>query len=247
MRTELINLVSLMSQFYQQIATIKVWIREGQLGNEVMAILKLGSLPTDKEMAAAVSLMLNQWIAKKLQQYRHSLTAREQQMLDKACFAMVSLADELLIMALDWPGRDHWHEVLLEQQIYQSCSAGVAFYQDIDELLANGNTDLMQRQLAALYLLVLRLGFGGCYRDDEKQLAYYRNKLFNIVNAGQNQTTDVISKEAYQQILICEQEQRLAPLANWYRTMIYGVAAYLLTGVVLWYSLTLDLEQWMVG
>ena len=45
-------------------------------------------------------------------------------MLDKACFAMVSLADELLIMDLDWPGKTHWHQVLLEQQHYQSCSAG---------------------------------------------------------------------------------------------------------------------------
>jgi type VI secretion system protein ImpK len=245
MSTESINLVNLMSQFYQQVATIKMWIREGKLASEVVAILKLDNLPSNSEMATAISLLLNQWIAKKRLEYQHTLTGREQVMLDKACFAMVSLADELLIMELDWPGKEHWHQVLLEEQIYQSCSAGVALYNDVDELLADGSYDALERQLAALYLLVLRLGFCGRYRDDEAQLAQYRKKLFKIVNRGQKDETETICSQAYQQQLTSEQEQRLAPLANWYRTMTYGAIVYIASGIVLWYTLTWSLNQWI--
>jgi type VI secretion system protein ImpK len=247
MSTESINLINLISEFYQKIATIKVWIREEQLASEVMKVLKLDSLPSDSEIAAAVGLVLNQWIAKKQLEYRDKLTDRELMLLDKACFAMVSLADELLIMELDWPGRAHWHEVLLEQQIFQSCSAGEVFYHHIDELLADGNYDLLERQLAALYLLALRLGFCGRHREDEEKLLYYRKKLLNIVNRGQKDSEDNISAEAYQQCLVSEQEQRLAPLANWYRAMIYGAVGYALSGIVLYYSLTWALNQWMAG
>ncbi|WP_274054975.1 DotU family type IV/VI secretion system protein [Thalassomonas haliotis] len=247
MKAEAINLVALMSQFYQQIATIKIWIREGQLNNEVMAILKLDKVPSDSETASAISLLLGQWIDRKQLEYRYTLTDRELYMLDKACFAMVSLADELLIMELDWPGKEHWHQVLLEQQHYQSCSAGEVLYQHMDELLSDGNYDDLERQLAALYLLVLRLGFLGLYRDDEEQQAYYRKKLFNIVNRGQSDESVAISKEAYQQQLISEQEQRLAPLANWYRAITFGLLFYLIFGGGLWYSLTWSLNQWMGG
>ena len=76
MNAEAINLVALMSQFYQKIATLKIWLREGQLNNEVMAILKLENLPSDSETASAISLLLGQWIDRKQLEYRYSLTDR---------------------------------------------------------------------------------------------------------------------------------------------------------------------------
>jgi type VI secretion system protein ImpK len=238
-----INLVNLMSEFYQQVAQIKVWIRNGKLASEVMAILKTDTLPSDTEMAAAISLTLSQWISRKKLDYQDILTAREAMLLDKAFFAMVSLADELLIIDLDWPGKAHWHEVLLEEQLFQTCSAGEMFFDEVEYMLADGDYDAMERELAALQLLALRLGFAGRYRGDEEQLEYYRKKLFHIVNRGQKELEIAISEQAYGQCLMSEQEQRLAPLTNWYRTLTLGFWAYLGAGALLWYWLSVTLEQ----
>lgn len=245
--TETINLVNLMSQFYRQIAIIKIWIRDGSLGSEVMSILKLDNLPNDSEMASAISLLLCQWLSRKRLEFRDKLTDRERQLLNKATFAMVSLADELFILELDWPGKSHWHEVLLEMQMFQSCSAGEVFFQDIEELLESSSFDQLECQLGALYLLVLRLGFSGRYRDDESKLAYFRKKLLNIVNRGQKERINAVSHEAYQQNLVSEHEQRLAPLANWYRVISFGLGAYIVSGIAVWYSLTWSLNQWMLS
>ncbi len=247
MSAESINLVDLISQFYQQIAKIKLWIRDGQLSSEVVAILKLDNMPSDSELAVAVSLVLNQWIARKKLGFEKKLTDRESYMLNKAMFAMICLADELLIMELDWPGKPYWHDVLLEEQNYQSSSAGVALYHDIDELLAHNSHDELERQLAAVYLLVLRLGFSGRHRDQPEVLADYRKKLFKIVNRGQAEVEEPITTDAYEQRLVSHQEQRLAPLSNWYRAIAIGAGVYLAAGAVVWYSLTWTLNQWMGG
>ena len=240
-----INLVNLMSEFYQQLVTVKYWIEHEQLDLEVMNILKLERQPEGNETVTAVSIKLSQWIGQQRLHWQHKLTDRQLHLFDKACFAMVALADELLIMKLDWVGRDDWHHVLLEQQIYQSCSSGECFYDDLDELLRDGTYDVLERQLAAVYLLVLRLGFEGRFCDDEQKLNYYRNKLFNIVNNNQVEHKGAISLPAYQHNLVAKYEQRLAPLANWYRSTFYGGVAYLVISALLWWGLSWSIDSWV--
>lgn len=245
MSEKAINLVNLISEFYAEIATVKVWIRDGQLSNEVATILKSDNSPSDIDTANAISVKFSQWVARKQLFYRDKLTGIEMQLFNKALYALVSLADELFIMELDWPGKEHWHEMLLEDQMYQTCSAGVGFFHAIEELLSDGNYDALERELAVVYLLVLRLGFKGRYRNDEETLSDYRNKLFAIVNRGQAETDGEICLESYQQILVSEQEQRLAPLSKWYRSFAWGGLAYLAAGALAWFTLTWGFNQWM--
>ena len=245
MNKNTINLVDLMSEFYQQIALIKVWNKEQELNKHVMSILKQSTIPTNNEIATAISLYLHQWIELKRLQYQDILTEREYHIFDKACFAMISLADELFILLLVWPGKEHWHGVLLEQQSYHSCSAGSVFYQHIDQLLNDETFDELKGQLAAVYLLALRLGFAGRYRDNEKELTNYSKQLFNMINRRKTLSTESISFEAYQHNLSSQNEQRLAPLSNWYRGIIYSAVVYVILGAGAWYAILWNLNQWI--
>ena len=234
-----------MCEFYQEIALVKVWITEKSLNHNVMNILKQTTIPTNAEVATAISLLLNQWIELKRLKYKDTLTDREFQIFDKACFAMISLADELFIMLITWPGKDHWHDVLLEEQSYQSCSAGTVFYEHVEDLLNDKKHDEHKNQLAAVYLLTIRLGFAGRHRDDDSRLNDYSKKLFNIVNRGGEINTEMICIEAYQNNLSSQTQQRLAPLSNWYRGMLYSILVYSVLGAAIWYTLVLNLTPWI--
>jgi len=240
------NLVNLMTEFYQQIATIKQWIVHDQLALEAKAILKLQNMPNSEEIATAISLLLSQWLGHKRLHWQSKITERQRFLLDQACFAMAALADELFILELDWVGKEHWHQVLLEEHFFESCSAGGLFYREIDRLLADGQYDHLEVQLAAVYLLTLRLGFSGRYRDEHSTLTDYRQKLFKIITQHQPRLTETIHSQAYQHCLISQQEQRLAPISNWYRATVYGVIIYLFIGGVAWVLLNQGLDKWLL-
>jgi len=240
------NLVNLMNQFYQQIAMVKRWINHDQLALEAKKILKLQAMPNDEEMATAISLHLSQWLGDKRLYWRDKLTERQQVLLDQACFAMVALADELFIIELDWTGRDYWQRVLLEEHFYDSCSAGGTFYRHLNTLLAHGKYDQLEVQLCAVYLLALRLGFAGRYRDKEPILKVYRHKLFKIITQHQPIAAQYIHVQAYEHCMASQYEQRLAPLSNWYRWTVYSISLYFLIGAVVWLLLNQGLEKWLL-
>lgn len=246
MKQRQFNLVAVMNQFYQQIALVKQWIVNDQLELEAKAILKLQHMPSNEEMATAVSLKLSHWLGQMRLYWQDKLTAKQGVILNQACFAMVALADELFILELDWVGQEHWHQVLLEERFYESCSAGGTFYRTLDTLLANGKYEPLEVQLSAVYLLVLRLGFSGCYRDDEATLKDYRNKLFKIIVQHQSIFDTLIHPKAYEHCLVSKYEQRLAPISNWYRGTVYGVIGYLFIGAVAWFLLHQEVDKWLL-
>jgi type VI secretion system protein ImpK len=241
-----LNLVHLMNAFYQQIAAIKKWIVQDRLALEAKERLRLQELPTDQEMAQSVNLMLSQWLSKKRLYWQDGkLTDKQLELLDKACFAMCSLADELFILQIDWQGNEQWHEVLLEEHFFQSSSAGGTFYRDVDQLLSIGSYDLQERELAAVYLMALRLGFAGKYRDLNTALSQYRNKLFNVVAQNQSSTTDHIHPQAYEHCLISQHEQRLAPVSKWHKVLLYGFGIYLTVGIIAWLVINHGVDRWV--
>ncbi|GLX80374.1 hypothetical protein tinsulaeT_37140 [Thalassotalea insulae] len=240
------NLVNLMNEFYQKIATIKKWIAQDRLALEAKIILRLQEAPNDNEIATAINLILSQWIAQKRLYWKDNrLTDRQLELLDKACFAMCALADELFLLQIDWPGSEQWNEALLEDHFFQSCSAGGTFYRDVDDLLADGTYDEMEMQLAAVYLMTLRLGFAGKFHDNQEELTKYRRKLFNIVAQNQPSAREIIHQEAYEHCLVSLQEQRLAPISNWHRGAVYGLALYIIIGIIAWLALNHGVDKWI--
>ncbi|BFM48694.1 DotU family type IV/VI secretion system protein [Marinomonas sp. THO17] len=238
------HLVKLMNEFYQQIIRVKQWIETDKLLLEAKGILKLQALPNPQETASAVSLFLSQWLAEKRRDWLAQLTERQALQMDKAYYAMVALADELFILELQWVGQENWEGVLLENHFFHSCSAGGALYRHIDQLLAKEEHDPMEVQLAAVYLLTLRLGFSGQCRDHPKALRQYRQQLFQLVLKHQPPVDQLLFAQAYEQQMTSQQEERLAPVSIWYRGAVYISLVYLIVGAIAWFILLSGLDRW---
>ncbi|MBU5604802.1 DotU family type IV/VI secretion system protein, partial [Citrobacter sp. S55_ASV_140] len=85
-----------------------------------------------------------------------------QQQIDDAVYALVALIDESVLYG-DWPALSLWQSCPLEYHLWQTHSAGDLIPHKITALLNERSPG--QRDLAALYLRCLTLGFGS-RRDD---------------------------------------------------------------------------------
>lgn len=97
-----------------------------------------------------------------------------------AQYVMAALGDEVFLH-LDWWGRGPWGAALLESRLFGSQVAGERVFARIDVLLRD--RDPVQRDLAAVYLMALSLGFRGRFRDtrEEHRVEEYRRELFGFV------------------------------------------------------------------
>ncbi|MCB2387819.1 DotU family type IV/VI secretion system protein [Thalassolituus sp. TTPB476] len=224
--------VQLMSDFYRQVVEVKFWVRSGRLNDEVAAQFNLNRAPSGEEITEAVALRLQRWVEKTRLNAAKTLTERECERVEQTLFVLVALADELFIMELDWPGKEHWQEQPLEERVFSSCFAGERFFTGAAALLADRSWDQQEQKLASVYLFALRLGFAGRYRGDAQRLGNYRALLFKRISSGAQ--PGLVCPNAYQHVLASRQERRLAPLAAWYRMMALGAAAYLVLGWVIW-------------
>ena len=93
--------------------------------------------------------------------------------IEEALFAVVALADEVLIAA-DWLGRSEWQRRLLQRRYFGLTNAGVAFYTRLEAL---GTQQLAVREV---YFLCLGLGFAGRYGYDRNQKALTDIKRANM-------------------------------------------------------------------
>mgnify|MGYP002700320781 CR=1 FL=1 len=228
--------VQLMNHFYQRIVEVKQWIYEGTLSDHVAAQLNLTRSPSDEEVSEVISLRLERWVEQVRLKVSNVFTEQECRQINEALFVMVALADELFIMQIHWSGREHWHNFLLEEKIYQSCFAGERFFSAAAKLLTKRTLDTQERKLAAVYLFALRLGFSGRYRDQPKRLNHVRQELFKRLNSTYHDADLPVCPQAYQHLLSSWQEQRLAPLAGWYKVIALGSLGYLLIGLAVWYG-----------
>lgn len=235
---DLQNPLVVMNRFYQQIVEIKRLIDSGRLPEDVSQQLRLGRAPNEQEMAEAVSLRLQRWIEQLRLRIRRKLTEREAERVEEALYVVAALADELFIMELDWPARDAWESVLLEDRLFRSSYAGERFFERARELLQARTLDPQQQQLAAVYLMALRLGFAGRHRGDDEILARYRQRLFRRIAVTQGEGQQPLYAQAYANVLASLEEQRLAPLGNWYRFTALGLLAHLALSWLVWISTT---------
>jgi type VI secretion system protein ImpK len=97
-----------------------------------------------------------------------------------AQYVMAAVGDEVFLH-LDWHGRDPWAGSLLESRLFGSQVAGERVFARVDHLLRD--RDPVQRDLAAVYLMALSLGFQGRYRGSPgaHRLEEYRRELFGFV------------------------------------------------------------------
>lgn len=156
----------------------------------------------------------------------------------EAQYALTALIDEWLIHDTRWSFREEWCRAPLESAMYGTRSAGRMFFAKIVGLVRGDRGDPIRRELAALYLLTLKLGFRGEWHEDNKvQLGRFQEAL-----SGQLPAPDPNEQHAFPQAYRYGPDKtpgkRLVPLGRWWRYCAVGLAAYLVASSVVWFWLS---------
>jgi type VI secretion system protein ImpK len=159
----------------------------------------------------------------------------------EAQYVMVALADEIFLNT-EWEGRRHWVSNLLETKIFQSHVAGELIFQKLERLLQD--RDPVYRDLGAVYLMALSLGFRGKHRggrEDAARLLDYRRRLFSFVFRREPDLEDETRRlfpETYFHTMREEVRRKLPNPRAWVILLVCAVAAYVAVTHAVWVNLT---------
>jgi type VI secretion system protein ImpK len=229
------------SDFYQEVAAIKQAQADQKLA-EFLAVGDEARVAAPEDQAARASGRLATLLARQLGGVRAGASPLEVEAYGKAMYAMAALADEIFILELDWQGRAAWLDNLLEQRLFRSCGAGQRLFMMIEALLRCRDRNPLHVDLAAVYLLVLQLGFKGVFRGPggAARLQQYRTRLFDLVHGQGGAGAEFAFPQAYSQPVPHNlPEQRVAPLSPWLSLCRTALILYAVVSSVVWAGLLL--------
>jgi len=155
----------------------------------------------------------------------------------EALYIMVALADEIFLN-LKWSGRQEWENNLLESRFFGTHTAGTTFFEKLDTYLAT--RDPSSRDIGALYLWALGLGFQGKYRgeDFQSEIGPYKRKLYYFImwrSPELFQGKSPLFRQSYGNI-IEDNIVKTLPNPRLYFIIFVGILMSLfLTSGILWY------------
>ena len=162
-----------------------------------------------------------------------------------AQFVMAALADELMLR-LRWEGREYWKVNLLEQALFGSHQAGTLLFEKLDRLLAENDPN--DREMAAIFLQALSLGFRGGHRgeDGPRLLGAYRKKLHGFIYGEAPAITDSATRlfpDAYDHTVVREERGFLPPVTRWGVIFAALLLLYLAGSHHAWRSTTAPIRE----
>lgn len=234
-----VSLLAHFAEFYEELARLKVAMREGRLGVYLMATGRQSVAVSENDLAKLVSERLKALLQQRAKRLASVATQAQSDSYRIAQYLMAALADELLILEVEWPGRAFWEPCLLERALFESNSAGRDFFAQLEELLSSRGTGRLQEDLAAVFLMSLRLGFKGQHRGSHgsRQLRDYNARLIRFMGAASLEHQPAFL-QAYQHRIAGTRDERIAPLSRWYRIAALGIVIYLAISTVVWLALT---------
>lgn len=159
--------------------------------------------------------------------------------IDAAVYALVALMDETILCSHDWPALSLWQACPLEYDLWQTHSAGDEVPRRIQTLLMERNPAM--RDLAALYLRCLTLGFGASRQNAHTQAHQETCQLLWRFAFQQEPQPETIPKrlaeEALGQSLQLPPRRRLPDNSRLHLTALVVLFALLLLSQRLWLSL----------
>lgn len=168
----------------------------------------------------------------------------------EAQYAMAALADDLFIHDVEWNGREVWRSALLEQALFRTRLAGERVFDRMEALLASNDRRLSQ--LAAVYLLLLGLGFKGRYREPggAVQLRSLSARLFEFIAGRESELAPgllpagrTLIPSAYAHTMTDGQMRTLARGVRWPVVLAALAGAWLVVGQAMWWVTTANLSS----
>jgi len=228
------------ADFYAEVARIRQAVAKGRLA-AFLADGKAVSFGSANAIAAAVAERLASLLQQQAKQIRQGGNEAEIKAYRQAQFVMAALADEVLLLELEWSGNAAWSDELLERRLFGTSSAGRDFFQLLDRLLQLRGRSRLLTELGSVYLLALQLGFKGRYRSraGEGVIARYRARLLRFIGWGdQGGDDDLMFPHAYQHVISDRVGVRLAPLSRWLTIIGAVLLVYLLASSIIWLVVT---------
>jgi type VI secretion system protein ImpK len=163
----------------------------------------------------------------------------------EAQYVMAALADEVFLN-MEWAGKEAWESNLLEARLFDSHMAGELFFRRLDVLLKD--RDAVYRDVAAVYLMALCLGFEGKYRGtrQREELEDYRRQLFAFVFRRQPSLLKGerrLFPQSYDHTVREKADVRLPHTGRWMAAVAVVSLFYLLVSHGLWRDVTLPLRE----
>ncbi len=203
----------------------------------LQAITQAGPSAAD---AAVVHRQLSELISTQCKQAQALSPEPQHALLGQGFYAMTALADETLLLELDWPGRGQWLSLLIEQRMFHTRLAGQRFFEHAEQVLAGPPEQALQREVAAVHLLALQLGFKGMHRGESGRvcIAELRRRLHGFIARGDPAWPGAQAfGQAYGHTLQCARDERNAPLRPWRRALLATLALWLIGSAALWWWL----------
>ena len=231
---------------YEVVAELRLARREGRLA---ACLAPANETPpgTGADMARRASARLAGLIESQAKLGRSHGTPEQQLRQNQALYAVVALIDEIFILEEQWPGQEAWLDELLEYRLFRTRVAGQRFFDYAEQLVLGDSGSRDAADLAAIFLLALRLGFHGRYRGcaDTEHLEELRRRLLvrtqksalaNTAKAPGEEKAERLFPQAYE-FVVEGKDSRLAPLKPWLRAAAVGLVAYLLLSSAVWLAL----------
>lgn len=236
------------ARVWQEMAALRQAQAEGRLASHLGGAAEAEAEPpgdagntgppelSGREMAHRVAARLSRLLEAQARGARDFGNEAQRRQHRIALYATTALIDEVLLMELDWPGRDAWLDLLLEFRFFRTRVAGQRFFELAEQLLLREDTEeASQVDLAAIFLLALKLGFKGAHRGalGEEKLRLLRARLLKRAKGCPLPADGHLFPQAYQ-FHVPGKDARLAPLQPWLRAGGFALAAYLLLSSAIW-------------
>lgn len=201
---------------------------------------------TPADLAGLVHQRLRVMLEAQAVRARHWGGAYGESLYREAQYVMAGLADETMLLRVDWEGRKVWGDRLLETALFGTRVAGERVFERLDALLADDAR--ASADLATIYLVALALGFRGrCWRpEDDGTLRGYRMALARIIareDPALAREGAPLFQQAYGHTIEQGNPVRLPHLRPWLLVAATLFALFFAGSHVLWISLIYDLDQ----
>jgi len=227
---------------WEEVAATRQAHAEGRLASYLGGAADSGESGAElsgKEMARRLSARLALLLEAQARNVRDYGSDEQRRQHQVALYATAALIDEIFLLELDWPGREAWLDLLLEYRFHRTRVAGQRFFELVEQLLLKEAGGAPQADLAAIFLLAMKLGFKGAHRGalGEEKLRALRPRLLKRARQSQIAADDGhLFPQAYQ-FQVQGKDARLAPLRPWLHAGAYALAAYLLLSSAIWLAI----------